>query len=131
MRSLYKLKKESARVNELLKAEAIELRLGTTKSLKRLEDCKGDLKAFSHWAELEFREYVRRKLEHHAGVSGSLINTGARLLGLSPATTKRYLEKLRTEGGPFSGLGDEVIINPNYQSREADAYWLNDEDVRD
>jgi len=74
---------------------------------------------------MEFREYVRRQIEHQAGSASALIIGGARLLGLSPETTKRYMFKLRTFGGPFSGLGDIVIINPNYQPRELDSYWLD------
>ena len=123
MRPKHELTKTSERVNTLLREEAISLRLGTKKSLRRLDECKSNMTAFSHWAELEFREYVRRQIEHRAGSASALIIGGARLLGLSPATTKRYMEKLRTKGGPFSGLGDIIVINPNFQPRENDSYW--------
>ncbi len=131
MRSKYELKKESARVNELLRAEALELGLGTKKSLKRLADSKGDLKAFSYWAELEFREFIRRRLEQHNYVATVLINEGARLLGLSPATTKRYFEKLRAYGGPFVDMGEVVIINVHYRPPEEDEYWLDPDEPKD
>ncbi len=127
MRNKSELKKATARVNQVLKAEARVLGLGTKSSLERLEQCKNDMPAFSKWAELEFREYVRRQLEKHTCTSIVLINGGARLLGLSPATTKRYLGKLRVEGGPFGGLGDVVILNPRYVPKEEDDYWLSEE----
>jgi hypothetical protein len=58
----------------------------------------------------------------------ALINGGARLLGLSPVTTKRYMGKLRSENGPFAGLGDIVTINANYVPKEDDEYWQEAED---
>lgn len=128
MRTKHQLKTEIARVNELLKSEAIELMLGTKKSLGRLEEARNerDRQAFTYWAMLEFREYVRRQLEKHGVAPATgLINGGARLLRLSPATTKRYMDSLRTGGGPFSGLGDQVTINPNYKPVEEDDYWLD------
>lgn len=119
------LMRESERVNGILRAEARRLELGTKKSLERLEGCKHDPTSYSFWAELEFREYARRMLEKHGSVSGAqLVNGGARLLKLSSVTTKRYLLKLRAERGPFSGLGDVVILNPNYCPAEDDEYWV-------
>ena len=127
-RAKYDLKRECEGVNTLLRQEAIALDLGTTKSIKRLEACKGDLTAYSRWAELEFREFVRRRIQHRAGSATGLIIEGARLLDLSPATTKRYMQKLRSRRGPFSGLGDILTINPNYQPREEDDYWQDADD---
>ena len=124
MRSKTDVQRECERVNELLKKEAQDLELGTKKSLARLEGAKNDVSNFSYWAELEFREIVRRKLENHPALSSSsLINDGARLLGISPVTAKRYMSKLRSDKGPFSGLGDIVTINPNYVPKEEDDYW--------
>jgi len=124
MRPKSKLLRESQRVNQLLREEAEELQLGTKQSLARMEQAKNDASAFSYWAEMEFREYVRRALEKHRAINAvALINGGARMLGLSPVTTKRYMAKLRSENGPFGGLGDIVIVNPNYVPKEEDAYW--------
>jgi hypothetical protein len=124
MREKTVVKRECERVNALLKDEAVELELGTKKSLGRLEQVKNEPSEFSYWAELEFREYVRRELEQHQRITSSiLVNSGARLLGLSPVTIKRYMGKLRSKNGPFSGLGDIVTINPNYVPKEDDAYW--------
>lgn len=129
VRSKTDVQRECERVNALLKEEAEQLMLGTKKSLSRLEGAKNDASAFSYWAELEFREYVRRALEKHRTVTSSiLVNGGARLLGLSPVTTKRYMGKLRSESGPFSGLGDIVTLNPNYVPKEEDAYWKGGDD---
>jgi hypothetical protein len=111
-------------VNEILKAEAEELQLGTKKSRGRMAESEGDVRVHSYWAEMEFREFVRRQLEKHPSANAmSLINEGARLLGLSPVTTKRYLAKMRSKNGPFSGLGDIVTINPRYVPPEDDEYW--------
>lgn len=130
MRAKNVLKSECRKINEVLKAEAKELRLGTKKSLGRLAECENDASAKSYWAEMEFREYVRRQLEIRTSVNAvSVINGGARLLGLSPVTTKRYLAKLRSERGPFSGLGDIVVINSHYVPKEDDEYW-EDEDEK-
>ena len=131
MRSKTEVQRECERVNKILKEEAIALQLGTKTSMKRLEDSKTDagIGTFSFWAELEFREYVRRNLEQHQSMTiSTLILGGARLLGVSPMTTKRYMNKLRAENGPFGGLGDVVVINSRYIPREEDPYW-RDNDV--
>lgn len=127
MRTKRTLLSECDRVNALLKEDALKLGLGTKNSLARMEACKGDLKAFSELALLEFREYVRRCLLESGSVNAQvLIYGGARMLKLNPETTKRYLRTLRSRGGPFSGLGDVVIINPNYVAVEEDAYWVEE-----
>lgn len=129
VRGKTELQRESEKVNSLLKAEAARLELGTKRSLERMEGCKHDPSSFSYWAELEFREYVRRMLERQGSASAALlVNGGARMLKLSSVTTKRYLSKLRAERGPFSGLGDVVILNPNYCPAEDDEYWMDAHD---
>lgn len=129
MKSKSALQKDCEQVNQVLKAEAIRMRLGTKSSLARLEACKGDLKAFSELAMMEFREYVRRALEKPGSMNAQvLMYEGARLLKLNPETTKRYLRTLRSSGGPFSGLGDVVTLNPHYVAVEDDSYWLDEED---
>lgn len=134
MRGKNELYKEGQRVNEILKEEADRLQLGTKGSLARLSAARSEGgSAFSTWAELEFREFVRRMLEKHTSISSnSAITEGARMLGVSPATTKRYMAKLRTARGPFGGLGDIVVINANYVSPEMDDYWkdVGDDDGR-
>jgi hypothetical protein len=116
---------ELERVNKILKDEAILLELGTKKSLPRLEQVKNDSKAFTYWAELEFQEYIRRSLEKcSTSAIAILINGGARLLKLSPITTKRYMGKLCLDNGPFVAQGDTIAINPDYVSPEEDSYWL-------
>jgi hypothetical protein len=124
------LRRQQQQVNELLREEAVRLRLGTKESVPRLEAfrARGDMAEFSAWCEREFCEYIRRQVERGPRSSGLLINDGARLLGISPATAKRYMGKLRAKGGPFAGLGDVVILNPRYQPRETDEYW---QDVQD
>ena len=119
----YELLRECERVNKLLKKEAERQGLGTRKSLARMEEARqNDKVAFSYWAQLEFQEYIRRELESHPTISASLlINKGARLLKLSPVTTKRYLAVLRSDDGPFSSFGDTVMINQNYT--ETEDYW--------
>ena len=119
-RSKNELLRECERVNQLLKKEAERQGLGTRKSLARMEEARqNDKVAFSFWAQLEFQEYIRRELESHPTISASLlINKGARLLKLSPVTTKRYLAVLRSDDGPFSSFGDAVMINQNYTEIE-------------
>lgn len=129
MKSKSALQKDCEQVNQVLKAEAIRLRLGTKISLARLDACKGDLKAFSELAMMEFREYVRRALEKPGSMNAQvLMYEGARLLKLNPETTKRYLRTLRARGGPFAGLGDVVTLNPHYVAVEEDSYWLDEEE---
>jgi len=124
VRSKSELAKECDQVNRMLRVEAESLGLGTRGSLERMEQAKHDPSSFSYWAELEFREYVRRMLEKHGSMSAALlVNGGARLLKLSSVTTKRYLSKLRTEKGPFAGLGDVVVLNSHYCPAEDDDYW--------
>jgi hypothetical protein len=126
MRQKPELLRECERVNKVLRKEAKKLDLGTKISLPRLEEARQvDLKSFSYWAQLEFKEYVRRELEHHPAINASiLINNGARLLQISTATTKRYLAALRAgRTAPFSSLGDIVMLNPNYVSPDLDSYW--------
>lgn len=127
MRTKQEVKKECRRVNDLLKAQARRLKLGTESSLQRLSDCRNDPATFREWAELEFVEYCRRILDQHESSSAnSLINGGASQLKLSPVTTKRYLSKLRSARGPLGGLGDVVMLNPNYVPTEEDDYWLKE-----
>jgi hypothetical protein len=116
---------ECRRVNAFLLEEARKLDLGTTKSLARMDEARqlrGNRERFSRWARLEFREYIRRKLELHPDVrSSDMINGGALLLGVSPVTTRRYLADLRTGGtGPFIVQAGKVTINPFYVSPEMD-----------
>ena len=124
-RSKTELHRECERVNRLLLEDAIRLQLGTTISLARLAEAKSNNKdEFSTWATLEFQEYVRRKLNDRDSVSANaMIYGGSRMLKLSPVTTKRYMGTLRSEGGPFGGLGDIVTFNPGYKSVEDDDYW--------
>jgi hypothetical protein len=119
------LLRECERVNRILKKQAQALELGTKKSLARLEEARGtDRETFSYWAQLEFQECIRRQLELHPVIQASLlINMGARLLKLSNLTTRRYLQVLRSYGGPFNSMGDIVVLNPNYD--EQDNYWLD------
>jgi hypothetical protein len=123
-RSKSELMRACERVNKILEAEAKEKELGTKKSLARMDEARQlDKVAFSYWATLEFQEYVRRELEKHPAINASiLINNGARLLHLSPVTTKRYLAVMRAGEGPFRGMGDVVMLNPNYTSADGD-YW--------
>lgn len=124
MRTKGQLRNRQRQVNEILKGEARSLGLGTKESLPRMNAVKGDLAEFSFWAQKEFQEYVRRMLEARGSVSAvAMMNNGARLLGLNPVTTKRYMNKLRAQNGPFSGAGDIVILNPNYKPPEDDDYW--------
>jgi hypothetical protein len=115
--------RECERVNEVLKKQAQKFELGTTKSLARMDEARQcDRETFSYWAQLEFQEYVRRQLERHPTMHASiLINNGARLLRLSNITTRRYLAVMRSGDGPFSGLGDVIMLNANYT--EQDGYW--------
>ena len=127
MRKKYELMKDCARVNELLKAQAKQLGLGTKRSLARLSDCENDARAFHAWALLEFTEFCRRKLEGHTSVSASYLRKeGASKLKLATITTQRYMEKLRTEKGPLGGMGDIVTLNPNYVPSDEDDYWLEE-----
>lgn len=121
------------RVNAALKEDGRRLGLGKKSSLRRLDQARSsDPAQFSYWAELEFREFVRRRIEEGKTVAGSdMIASGALLLGLSTETTKRYLKKLRASGGPFSGLGDIVTLNPRYVPPSLSEYWLEDEDDAD
>jgi hypothetical protein len=125
MRDKMTVKAECRRVNHLLRDEAEKLQLGVKGvSLQRLEQSRNDQAVFSYWASKEFQEYVRRTLDERQAVSQNyLINEGARKLGLSPVTTKRYMSALRTANGPFGGLGDIVVINANYVPVEEDPYW--------
>ena len=120
------LLRECERVNQLLKKQAIKLALGTRKSLARMDEARQmDREALSYWARLEFQEYVRRQLEQHPTLHASiLINNGARLLKLSSVTIRRYLAELRSGDGPFTGMGDIIMINPNYD--EQDDYWTEE-----
>ena len=120
------LLRECERVNELLKKQAQKYNLGTKKSLQRLDEARQcDRDALSFWAQLEFVEYVRRQLEQHPAIHASiLINDGARLLKMSSVTTRRYLQVMRSKGGPFTGMGDTIMINSNYF--EQDDYWQDD-----
>ena len=119
------LLRECERVNILLKKQAQQFELGTKKSLSRMDEARQyDREAFSYWARLEFQEYVRRQLEAHPTAHASnLINNGARLLRISSVTTRRYLAELRAGDGPFSGLGDTIMLNTNYT--EQDDYWAD------
>lgn len=119
------LLRECERVNLLLKKEAQQLDLGTKRGLARMDEAKQcDRETFSYWAQLEFQEYIRRRLELHLTINASLlINEGARLLKLSNATTKRYLAVLRSGAGPFTGMGDIIMLNPNYTGQ--DDYWTD------
>ena len=126
MRQKPELLRECERVNGLLREEAQKLDLGTKKSVSRMDEARhSDRESFSYWAQLEFREYIRRELESRPTVSASaMINDGARLLKISPATTKRYLAVLRAgRTGPFTSMGDIVMINANYVSSDKDSYW--------
>ena len=118
------LMRECERVNKVLEAEALKLGLGTKRSLARMDEARlVDKVAFSYWAVLEFQEYVRRELADRPTCSASiLINNGARLLHISPVTTKRYLAVLRAGDGPFRSMGDIIMLNPNYTAGE-DSYW--------
>ena len=121
------LLRECERVNKLLKKQAEELGLGTKKSLARMDEARQiGIKEFYYWALLEFQEYVRRQLETHQTFhASSLINDGAYKLKVSSAATKRYLGVLRSGHGPFSGIGDIIMLNPNYT--EQDDYWTDDQ----
>src|SRR5512136_230805 len=96
-RQRHELIRACEHVNKELEQEAQKLGLGTKKSLARMDEARQvDKVAFSYWAQLEFQEYVRRELERHPTINASiLINNGARLLHISPVTTKRYLAVLR------------------------------------
>jgi hypothetical protein len=119
------LLKACERVNKVLEEEAQRLELGTKKSLPRMDEARQyDKVAFSYWAQLEFQEFVRRQLDRHPTMNASiLINSGARMLKISPATTKRYMAALRSGNGPFAGLGDIIMLNPNYIPTDQDDYW--------
>jgi hypothetical protein len=126
MRSVYELRRASEQVNKILLDDAKRKGLGTKRSRQRLEDARqDDSAAFSYWAQLEYREYIRRQLERHDTINAShLIRGGAYQIGISPVTAKRYLSTLASEYGPFSQLGDLVMINVNYTPPEAAPYWL-------
>jgi len=126
LKSKRELKKDIERVNRILEEEARDYDLGSPRTLETLSQLRGDNQAFSERAKLEFREYVRRKLlKAPVPPKKALELGGARLLGLSPATTKRYMEELRTERGPLAGLGEIVILNRNYVRPENDPYWTD------
>jgi hypothetical protein len=128
MRKIYEIRRECERVNKLLLADARKQGLGTKSSRQRLDEARhDDSNAFSFWAQLEYREYIRRQLERRDTISAShLIKTGAYLLGISPVTAKRYLSALASEIGPFNQHGDLIMINPHYVPSEDDTYWLDD-----
>jgi hypothetical protein len=125
-RNKSELMRECERVNALLLGEAKKLELGTKKSLVRMNEAREcDMKTFYFWAKLEFQEYCRRQLERNPTIHASLlINEGAQKLGVSTATTKRYMVSLRAgRTSPFSSMGDIVMLNPNYVPSEMDPYW--------
>ena len=122
------LKMDCERVNKQLREEAVRLQLGRKGSLDRLEQSKSDNQLFHYWAVLEFREFCRREIERRGSANaGGLIVDGARLLGFSVVTAKRYMSELRARGGPLAGLGEVVILNAHYVTAEEDGYWLEEE----
>jgi hypothetical protein len=128
MRSKYERQRECEQVNKILLADAKLKGLGTKSSRARLDDARqNDSAAFSYWAGLEYREYIRRELEKRDTTSAShLIRGGAYRLGISPITAKRYLSTLTSEIGPFTQYGDLVMVNPDYVQPESDTYWQDD-----
>lgn len=112
------------RTNELLKARAARLRLGTKESLPRLRAAE-DRKTFRQWAELEFVEYARRRIleEHGQCFCRDVVDGSALLLGLSQVTTKRYLDANCAKNGPLVRRHGMLTLNADYCSPEQDAYW--------
>jgi hypothetical protein len=127
MRSKYERQRECEQVNRILQADAKRQTLGTKASQRRMDDARQhDSNAFSYWAQLEFREFIRRELEHRDTISAShLIRSGAYLLRISPITTKRYLFALTSQQGPFMQYGELVMLNPDYTATES--YWQDEE----
>lgn len=132
MKSKQQLKRDVNHTNEMLKDDAIRLSLGTQAGYKRLEYARqsDDNVTFSHWARLEFREYCRRMLEKHPVIQSSLLAAeGARIIGISEITAKRYLRELKAgRTAPFMGFGDNIMLNHSYQPSEQDDYWQRDEE---
>ena len=124
--------KKQKETNDELEAIAKEYGLGVRdKSLERLENLRNDLSQFSTMAQMEFVEYVRRKLNggkvNHAD---ELVVGFARLFGVSVPTAKRYMKAACAYHGPLARSKDMVFINPHYVAPEKDDYWW-DEDEND
>ena len=114
------LEKDCERVNQLLKLEAVRLKLGTKNSLKRLDDAR-ELSniTYSYWAKMEFQEFVRRQLEKQPTVdSDDLTYLVASVLRISSETVKRYVSVIRKGAGPFRCIGKMVMLNENYTGDE-------------
>lgn len=130
MKSKQQMRRDIDHINQLLKDEAVKLSLGTTKSQSRLASARqaDDNVTFSYWAQLEFREYCRRQLEKHPVLPASLlIAEGARMIGLSTITAKRYMTVLKAGStAPLMGFGDNVMLNHGYQPPEQDTYWTTE-----
>ena len=59
--------------------------------------------------EPQFRRHVYEEINKHQSVDPEvLINSGAELLGLSPVTTKRYLDKLCSKSGLCKKIGGKI-----------------------
>ncbi len=126
------------RVNLLMIEEANEIGLGRKNSLEILSQLRGDNVLFSTRAKLEFREVVRRTIMNNweakkarghipVGNRKALELKAARLLGISPVSSKRYMDSMRLAKGPFSGTGDDVYLNEFYTKPEEDEYWLDED----
>lgn len=133
------LLQEIDRVNTLLKEEADEKGVGRKNSLQILSGLKTDNQAYSARLKLEMTEIVRRTLMRNwdekkargmlpTGNRKALETKAARLLKISPVTAQRHMNVLRSPGGPFGGLGDDVYLNEFYVSPEEDDYWLDDDE---
>lgn len=127
MKTKQQLARDTAHVNQLLKDEGRRLLLGTKRSKARLETARlaDDNTTYSYWARLEFLEYCRRQLEGHAVLPASvLIAEGARIIGLSLITTKRYMSELKAGAtAPLLGFGDNIMLNHGYVPPDEDPYW--------
>lgn len=127
------LRREAEKVNNLLKTDAERLNLGTRKGKERLDRARqsDDNVTFSYWARLEFLEYSRRQLEKHSMLMAStLAAEGARMLGISLITAKRYLQELSAgKTAPLMHFGDNILINYNYVPAEQDTYWTDEENA--
>jgi len=77
--------------------------------------------------EPEFLEYVKDRITNEDAVNlKDLINSGARIIDISPVTAKRYIEKHSSEGGELMVIDDKVIFSQYYDfSNDPRIIWFH------
>lgn len=129
-----KAEKKRAETNRKLLELKQLYRLGVKeKSLERLRQLENspDSSGYLFMVKLEFQEIVRKHIaKSNAQMvdKSFILNKSARLLGKSPATTKRYLGEMVVEGGPFVLMDSMVMLSTNFTLPEDDDYWDEPDD---